>query len=67
MRALIPAEGVRPGAIAMAKAKQSKKLTTEQALEELLGRKAAKRIRQVAERLISEDERKKNKKAKKKR
>jgi hypothetical protein len=51
----------------MAKAKKPKKLTTEQALEQLLGRKAAKRIRSVAERLALEDAKeKKGKKAKKK-
>ena len=38
----------------MAKVKNQKALTTEQALEQLLGRKAAKRIRDLAERLASE-------------
>jgi hypothetical protein len=50
-----------------AKAKKAPTLTTEEALEALLGRKAAKRIRRVAERLASDDGDKKNKKAKKKR
>ena len=51
----------------MAKAK--KPLTTEEALEALLGRKAAKRIRKIAERVAKEDgrESKKGTKAKKKR
>ncbi len=48
----------------MAKAK--KPLTTEEALEALLGRKAAKRIRKIAERL-AKDDRRKGKKARKKR
>ena len=54
----------------MAKSKKPKKLTTEQALEQLLGRKAAKRIRQIAARLAdeaSELEPTKAKKTKKKR
>jgi len=52
----------------MAKSKKAKKLTTEQALEALLGRKAAKRIRQLAERLTNEEDTpKRNKKAAKKR
>jgi hypothetical protein len=52
----------------MAKAKKARKLTTEEALQALLGRKAAKRIRQVAQRLVNEqDDDKKGKKAKKKR
>lgn len=50
----------------MAKAKKVRKMTTEQALQALLGRKAAKRIRQVAERVANDDD-KKGKKAKKKR
>lgn len=49
----------------MANSKRAKTLTTEQALEELLGRKAAKRIRQLAERLARDDDGKKAKKAKK--
>jgi hypothetical protein len=51
----------------MTKAKPAKKLTTEQALEALLGRKAAKRIRQVAERLARDEDDVVKKKAKKKR
>lgn len=52
----------------MAKAKKVRKPTTEEALVALLGRKAAKRIRQVAERLADDqDDDKKSKKAKKKR
>ncbi len=52
----------------MAKAKKVRKLTTEEALEALLGRKAAKRIRQLARRLADEqDDDKEGKKAKRKR
>jgi hypothetical protein len=52
----------------MAKTKKARKLTTEEALQALLGRKAAKRIRQVAQRLANDQEDdKKGKKAKKKR
>ena len=63
----------------MAKVKAQKALTTEQALEQLLGRKAAKRIRDLAEHLAGENARdadgdretepkkKKEKKSKKKR
>ena len=51
----------------MAKSKKPKKLTTEEALERLLGRKAAKRIRQVAVRIAAEDDDSKAKKAGKKR
>ena len=47
---------------------KSKTLTTEQALEQLLGRKAAKRIRRVAEQLaLADADTGKKKKAKKKR
>ena len=35
--------------------KKSRKLTTEEALEQLLGRKAAKRIRQLAEQLTASE------------
>lgn len=53
----------------MAKAKKAKTLTTEQALEQLLGRKSAKRVRQLAERLANDedDDSEKGKKARKKR
>jgi hypothetical protein len=52
----------------MAKAKKVRKLTTEEALQALLGRKAAKRIRQVAQRLLNEQaDDKKSTRAKKKR
>ena len=52
----------------MAKAKRVRQLTTEEALEALIGRKAAKRIRQLAQRLANDqDDDKKRKKGRKKR
>jgi hypothetical protein len=52
----------------MAKATRQKKVTTNQALELLLGRKAAKRLRQVAIELAKKDaQNTTGKKAKKKR
>lgn len=55
----------------MTPAKKARKLTTEEALEQLLGGKAAKRIRQLAEQLADGEnggkKDKKDKKAKKKR
>jgi hypothetical protein len=52
----------------MAKSKKRRKLTTSEALEELLGRKAAKRLRQLANQLAEAGEvpvKKEKKKAKK--
>ena len=50
----------------MAKSKKKKKLTTNEALEQLLGHKAAKRLRQLATRLAADDDKKKKPKKTKK-
>jgi hypothetical protein len=44
--------------------KKSQKMTTNEALEQLLGKKAAKRIRKVAKQLIDADRKDSNKKKK---
>ena len=51
----------------MAKAvKQSKKISTNAALEQLLGRKAAKRLRKLATQIAAEDSKSKRRNTKRK-
>ena len=54
----------------MAKSGKKRKMTTDEALESLLGKKAAKRLRRVAKEIADNDQRSKkknqNKKTKKK-